>query len=196
MTCRRIRRQLRDRVRFGEVEDCSAAQLDHLDDCHGCRDEMGIDQAIVRQLRRALEARVAGSSPSPQAFAQIRQRALAETAAAVSVRDAPGSPWARLLRWHTPLRTLAAGSALALIAVVSSGQLNDLGRTATALPVVRWQGLVQSASLPVLEPWDMHHALGIAPPQRPSGLTPQADAVGVVAVIPNLPEPTAAGFFR
>jgi hypothetical protein len=194
-----MRRQLLDRVRLGDVGDCSPAQLDHLDGCHGCRDEIGVDQAVVRQVRRALRARVAGRSPSPDAFAHIRRRALA---GALVAPDAPaaaprrGSRWGRLLQLRTPLRTLAAGSALALIAVVSSGQVAEFSASQHALPAVRWQGLVQSASLPELEPWNMHPAIGIPPPQRQSGLTEQADAVGVVAVMPNLSGPTAAGFFK
>ena len=194
-----MRRQLVDCVRFGDVARCSAAQLDHLDGCHGCRDEIGVDQAVVRQVRRALQARVAGRSPSPQAFAQIRQRALAEeppAATRAALAPQPASRLGRLLQLRTPLRTLAAGSALALIAVVSSGQVAQFSANQHTLPAVRWQGLVQTASLPVLEPWNMHHAIGIAPPQRQSGLTAQADAVGIVASLPNLSGPSAAGFFK
>jgi hypothetical protein len=92
---------------------------------------------------------------------------------------------------------LAAGTALAFIAVVSSGQLTSLNQGAQlAASSVRWQGLVETASLPNLEPWDMHRALGIPPPPRPSGLTRQADAVGVVAVAPAVPQPGATRFFR
>jgi hypothetical protein len=195
-----MRRQLVDRVRFGDIAGCSAAQLDHLDGCNGCRDEIGVDQAVVRQVRRALQARVAGRSASPEAFAQIRRRALAESPAALVANAAaparPTSRLGRLLQLRTPLRTLAAGSALALIAVVSSGQAAQFSASQHALPAVRWQGLVQTASLPVLEPWNMHRAIGIAPPQRQSGLTAQADAAGVVASLPNVSGPSAAGFFK
>lgn len=199
MSCRRVRRDLLDRFRFGEVDRCSSGHLDHLDGCSSCREEIGIDQALVRQLRRALQARVEGQTASPHAFAEIRRRALAESAPAL-VTSGPmptSTRWARLLSWRASLRMLAAGSALVLIAVVSSGQLNDLNRGAQlASASVRWQGLVETASLPALEPWNMHHALGIPPPQRPSGLTKQADAVGVVAVAPAIPEPEAARFFQ
>jgi hypothetical protein len=199
MSCRRVRRDLVDRFRFGEVDGCSSGHLDHLDGCAGCREEIGIDQALVRQLRRALHARVAGRSASPNAFAEIRRRALAETSPAfVGTPPPPGtSRWERLISWRAPLRMLAAGTALVFIAVVSTGQLNDLNRGAQlAASSVRWQGLVETASLPALEPWKMHRALGVPPPPRPSGLTREADAVGVVAIAPPLTEPEATRFFQ
>lgn len=199
MSCRKVRRDLLDRFRFGEVDRCSSGHLDHLDDCASCREEIGIDQELVRQLRRALQARVAGRSASAGAFAEIRRRALAETGPAFAAGAPPlaSSRWARLLSWRTSLRILAAGSALAFVAVVSSGQLSDLNRGAQlAASSVRWQGLVETASLPALEPWNMHRALGIPPPPRPSGLTKQADFVGVVAVAPPIPEPEATRFFQ
>jgi hypothetical protein len=192
MSCRRVRRDLLDRFRFGQVDGCSAGHLDHLAGCVSCRDEMGIDQALIRQLRRALQARVEGHAASPHAFAEIRRRALAETGV-----QASGGRLPRLTQWRTALRTLAAGSALVLIAVVSTGQINDVTRSAQlSAPPVRWQGLVRTASIPALEPWNMHRALGVPPPPRPSGLTAQADAVGVVAVVAAVPEPTTPGFFR
>jgi hypothetical protein len=199
MSCRKVRRDLVDRFRFGEVDGCSSGHLDHLDGCASCREEIGIDQALVRQLRRALQARVEGRSASPNAFAEIRRRALAENAPALvgAVPQPDASRWARLISWRASLRMLAAGTALAFIAVVSSGQLTSLNQGAQlAASSVRWQGLVETASLPNLEPWDMHRALGIPPPPRPSGLTRQADAVGVVAVAPAVPQPGATRFFR
>ncbi len=195
MSCRRVRRDLVDRFRFGEVDRCSSGHLDHLDGCASCREEIGIDQALVRQLRRALQARVAGRSPSPNAFAEIRRRALAEHAASGGMPAA--SRWARLLSWRASLRMLAAGSALAFTVVVSTGQLNDLNRGAQlAASSVRWQGLVETGSLPALEAWNLRRAGGVPPPRRPSGLTSQADAVGVVAVAPPLAEPEATRSFQ
>ena len=74
MTCRRICRELLIAARFGELGPGSTPHLEHLSTCRGCRDELGFDRALVRQLRTALAARVEGAAPSPQAWEGILAR--------------------------------------------------------------------------------------------------------------------------
>ena len=102
MSCRRIRRELIERFRFGELDERSAPHLAHLHGCVDCRDEVGLDRTVVRHLQRALSERVVGHDPSPNAFEGIRQRALA-----------PAPAWGDgLWRWA---RALPAGAAIALM---------------------------------------------------------------------------------
>lgn len=74
MSCRRTCRELLSFVRFGEWGPRSQAVLDHLADCRGCRDEVGLDREMVRQLRAALLERVVGAQPSPAAWEGILRR--------------------------------------------------------------------------------------------------------------------------
>ena len=74
MSCGRARRQLLWLVQFGELDQESAPHLDHLAGCRACRDDVGIDRALVRRLRTALAERVADASPSPEAWEGILAR--------------------------------------------------------------------------------------------------------------------------
>jgi len=80
MSCHRVSRELLERIRFGELDRRSAPHIDHLAGCARCQEEVGIDRALIRQLRRALAERVEDSEPSPMAFAAVRERALREEA--------------------------------------------------------------------------------------------------------------------
>lgn len=83
MSCRKASRELLERFRFGEELDArSAPHLAHLESCAACREEIGVERALVLQLQRALRARVAAGTPSPAAWLGVRQRALAEADAA------------------------------------------------------------------------------------------------------------------
>jgi hypothetical protein len=74
MSCRRIRRELLWLVRFGDFDAGSAPHLDHLAGCQGCRDEVGLDRALVRQLRTALAERIGDATPSPRAWEGVLVR--------------------------------------------------------------------------------------------------------------------------
>ena len=78
MSCRRVSRELLERFRFGEELDArSEPHLLHLQSCGPCRDEVGLDRALVAQLRRALRERVADAAPSEASWSTVRERAMA-----------------------------------------------------------------------------------------------------------------------
>ena len=75
MSCRRICRELLWLSRFGELGPSSQPHLDHLVGCRSCRDEVGFDREMVRQLRVALAERIDGLQPSSSAWETILRRA-------------------------------------------------------------------------------------------------------------------------
>ena len=75
MSCRRICRELLWLSRFGELGPSSQPHLDHLVGCRACRDEVGFDREMVRQLRVALAERIEGMQPSSSAWEGILRRA-------------------------------------------------------------------------------------------------------------------------
>jgi hypothetical protein len=110
MSCRRVRRELLEIVRFGDLEPSSASpHLDHLETCRGCRDDVGLDRVLVGQLRRALAARVEPYAPPTRAWYAI----LAE-----AQRPEPRvSVWAWSAAFVARLRTATAmaGTGLAVV---------------------------------------------------------------------------------
>ncbi|MGH2446464.1 MAG: hypothetical protein ACRDGD_10585 [Candidatus Limnocylindria bacterium] len=114
MKCRRICRELLWLARFGELGPSSAPHLDHLETCSGCREEVGFDRALVRQLRLALAARIERETPSPGAWDAILLRAQApETGVGGFLRTNATALAARL-------RTASAVSAMALAALIAT----------------------------------------------------------------------------
>lgn len=133
MSCRRVTRELLERFRFGEELDArSDAHLAHLQTCMSCREEVGLDHALVIQLRRALQARVAGHAPSERSWEAVRQRALVVEA---------GPTWAeRLVRLA---RLAPAGAAMALMVfAVATAQESD---RPAALQPRTWPGELERA---------------------------------------------------
>lgn len=109
MSCRRVRRELLDIVRFGELGPGSAAHLEHLAVCGACREDVGLDRALVAQLRRALAARVEPFSPPSRAWYAI----LAE-----AQRPEPRTSvwaWSAGLVGRLRTATAMAGTGLALL---------------------------------------------------------------------------------
>ncbi len=139
MSCRRASRELLERFRFGEELDArSDPHLAHLQTCQICRDEVGLDQALISQLRRALHARVADLVPSPNAWRVVRAR--------LSQPAAP-SLFARLGRWT---RLLPAGAAMALMLVVIAGSPDRAGTGARQ--TWTWPSQVSEREVGVPEP--------------------------------------------
>jgi hypothetical protein len=108
MSCRRIRRELLWLVRFGDLDAGSAPHLEHLAGCQGCRDEIGLDRAMVRQLRTALAERIGDASPSPTAWEGVLAR-MAQPEPNI------GRPWSARLAAFLRAGSAMAGASLALM---------------------------------------------------------------------------------
>ena len=108
MSCRRIRRELLWLVRFGDFDAGSAHHLEHLAGCQACRDEVGLDRALVRQLRTALAERIGDASPSPGAWNGVLAR-MAQPERSVL------RPWSSRLAAFLRAGSAMAGASLALI---------------------------------------------------------------------------------
>ncbi|RPH33096.1 MAG: hypothetical protein EHM90_06500 [Chloroflexi bacterium] len=76
MSCERVAREVIEFFRFGDLDARCAPHLEHLAVCVACREAVGLDRALVIQLRRAFAARVDGHAVSPGAWIEIRRRAL------------------------------------------------------------------------------------------------------------------------
>ena len=134
MSCRKVRRELLEHFRFGELDVRAAPHLDHLRDCVACRDDVGLDRSVVRNLQRALAERIADAAPSPTAFEAIRRRAL----------EAPSVSWGdRLWRWA---RVVPAGAAIALVGFAIVGNVAGGSVPQAAAPrQVAWPGFQERA---------------------------------------------------
>lgn len=111
MSCRRICRELLWLSREGELGPSSQSHLDHLVGCRSCRDEVGFDREMVRQIRVALAERIDGIQPSSSAWEAILQRAQAPEPGGVAAW------WRRSIGIVGRLRTATAmaGTGLALV---------------------------------------------------------------------------------
>ena len=111
MRCRRIRRELLWLARFGEFGPSSQPHLDHLAGCGACRDEVGYDREMVRQLRIALAERIEQMQPSSSAWEAILERAQAPEPGRLATW------WSRSIGVVARLRTATAmaGTGLALL---------------------------------------------------------------------------------
>lgn len=114
MTCRRICRELLWQARFGELGPGSAPHLEHLTDCRGCRDELGFDRALVRQLRTALAARVEGVAPSPRAWEGVLARM-----ARPEPRPSRLRAWSTMLVARLRFGSAMAGATLAILVALN-----------------------------------------------------------------------------
>lgn len=111
MSCSRARRELLEQFALGEeLGSRSGPHLEHLQSCADCRREVGIDRALVTNLRRALRERVEGSAPSAATWQHVRSRTV----------DRPVQPWAvRVVRWGGMV-SAAAAAGIMLFAVVTA----------------------------------------------------------------------------
>jgi anti-sigma factor RsiW len=141
MSCRRVSRELLERFRFGEELDLrSDPHLAHLQSCAACRSEVGLDRALVGQLRTALRGRVAGAAPSPRSWEVVRDRALA--------LDGPRNRLPSMWRW---LRLAPAAAAMSLM-VFAVAVARDSERPAQ----IRQVNLVTFQQMPISDPeWEM-----------------------------------------
>jgi len=165
MSCRRVSRELLERFRFGDELDWqSDPHLKHLESCDTCREEVGIDLALVSQLRKALRARVDGHAPSSSSWQTVRSRALA-------AESAPS--WSsRVLRWA---RVAPAAVAMGLM-IIAVTMARESDRPVSLQPVT-WPGFQERASDapgPQL-PLTLRYSAAPEPSTPPTGLTAFAD---------------------
>jgi hypothetical protein len=158
MSCRRVSRELLERFRFGEELDArSEPHLLHLQSCGSCRDEVGLDRALVAQLRRALQARVADASPPETSWSAVRARAVAPQPAGRGP-----SPLVRRLR----LMPAAVAVSVMIFAV-------SVARDADLPAQIRVDNRPPYQGIPKAEPpWEMPWYLRYRPvvPVPPSGI--------------------------
>lgn len=123
MSCHQTCRELLWLVRYGELDASSQPHLDHLAECSSCRDEVGFDREMVRQLRLALAERVEGMAPSPTAWEGIVRR----------TQEAPRSRWATMwsrsfgLVGRLRTATAMAGTGLALVLALNTQVISIAG---------------------------------------------------------------------
>ena len=172
MSCRRIRRELIERFRFGELDGRSAPHLEHLRGCMECRDDVGLDRVVVRNLQRALEQRVAEVEPSSTSFEAIRRRAL----------EPPRPTWGeRLWRWA---RVVPAGAAIALASFAIVGGMSDGVPQAATPRQLAWPGFQEAAPYDPLPERRAFWTEGYLLPSEPaSGLIAWVDR----SQLPNQP---------
>jgi hypothetical protein len=195
MKCRRICRELLWLARFGEFGPSSQPHLDHLAGCQNCRDEVGYDREMVRQLRTALAARIEGMNPSATAWEGILRRAQAPEPNRFAMW------WTRSAGVVARLRTATAmaGTGLALLlalnmeivpisipsgtdASVDSGatslqQVPRLPTGRTALVALARQSSGQAGAAARPDPESMMTQVGarISPPPAAVGTEPSED---------------------
>lgn len=111
MSCKRVRSELLDYFAFGEeLGSRSDPYLAHVQTCAECRREIGIDRALVKNLRRALRERAEGSAPSAASWQLVRRRTV----------DRQERPWAsRLVQWGG-MASAATAAVILLFGVVTS----------------------------------------------------------------------------
>jgi hypothetical protein len=112
MSCSRVQAELLGHFAFGgELGPRSLPHLEHLESCADCRREVGIDRALVMQLRGALRDRVEGGAPSEASWGLVRQRTV----------DRPSQPWTgRVQQWRSILSTATAAGVLVFAATTAS----------------------------------------------------------------------------
>ena len=159
MSCRRVSRELLELFRFGdELDSRSEPHLRHLQSCGACREEVGLDRALVIQLRRALEARVGDATPSARTWETVRSRALSA--------DAPPPTLASVWRWMRLVPATAVMTMLILAVTVMPESQRPI-----AVQVQDWQGYeLRPAAEPEWQmPWWLAARTGPPPAPRPRG---------------------------
>jgi len=151
MSCSRVRRELLEQFRFPEeLGPRSGPHLAHLESCAECRREVGIDLALVGQLRRALRERVEGSAPSPASWELVRRRTV----------DRAPQPWTfRVLRWGGMLPAAAAGIMMFAIATTSQ-PVSETQALASATPSaerVSWSNKYRALDPVVFPPYGLDY---------------------------------------
>jgi hypothetical protein len=179
VSCRRIRRELLWLVRFGDFDVGSAPHLEHLAGCQDCRDEVGLDRALVRQLRTALAARIGDATPSPSAWEGVLAR----------MRQPEPShmrPWSARLAAFLRAGSAMAGASLALVVALNM-EMAPIG--AVPLPDTSDVGAISAST-------SSGHGAGLRQweGRAPAAATgPVNEAQGLVTWVPNVNEQLPLG---
>jgi hypothetical protein len=152
MSCRDVQRVVSDYCLFGEQDGLTAPHLEHLSNCRACRDEVGVDRALVRELRRALAERVEAAAPSAGVWQAVLRRAQQEP---IEVG------WRRWLHvgWRTlgganpfmaRVRTASVLSTMALAVLMANGQTSmpALPAASVSPPSEAWNQWERQVTLP------------------------------------------------
>jgi anti-sigma factor RsiW len=196
MSCRRIRRELLDLLRFGDLSSRADLYLGHVERCPDCQHEVAVDTSLARELRIALHARVDMFEPSPAVWRGIRLRA--------ADPEPPATGWAgSVIAAGRAVRVMVPVAAILLVAVVSWAQLGTPGgvqqfSAERALASrAHWQERISPAVV-VEQPRRAIDHITPSPSiqlPRPSGEIPYADALNSVKVFtPQVP--SVGGEFR
>jgi hypothetical protein len=151
MSCRDVRRVVSEYCLFGEHDELTAPHLDHLSSCRSCQDEAGVDRALVRELRRALAARVENAAPSAAVWQSVLRRAQEESAAA-GWRQRLAAAWGSLIGpapLVARLRTASVLSTMALAVLMVNGQSSMPTLPAPSAPPPQVPSLNQFERQPV-----------------------------------------------
>jgi hypothetical protein len=179
MSCRRIRRELLWLVRFGDFDAGSAPHLEHLSSCQDCRDEVGLDRALVRQLRTALAARIGDATPSPSAWEGVLARMR-------QPEPSVARPWTSKLAAFLRAGSAMAGASLALVVALNL-EIAPMG--AAPSPDTSNVGAV-TASASAGHGSGLRHWEGRAPA---AGAGPVNEASGSVVWVPAVSEQLPLG---
>jgi hypothetical protein len=170
MSCRDVQRAVAELCFFGEQDALTSPHLEHLSGCASCRETAGLDRAIVRELRRALAARVEGHLPSEQAWSAVLRR----------TQQAPATPLWRQAQLRLgfgtggagvvgKLRTASAVASLMLAAVMANGQ-NSIPTLPSGPPQSATNPgdqFERSAALPAAVPIRLRPIEPLGPPPPP-----------------------------
>ena len=156
MSCSRARRELLEQFALGEeLGSRSAPHLAHLESCADCRQEVGIDRALVKNLRRALGERIDGYAPSEASWGMLRSRTV----------DRPTRPWTlRVANWGGMVSAVAAAGIM-LFAVATAPDSRIFSDTQSPFAAA-----ARRAVPPVEEAGDLPSA------QQRTYVAPQTDA--------------------
>jgi len=146
MSCKRARSELLDYFAFGEeLGSRSDPYLAHVQTCAECRREIGVDRALVKNLRRALRERVEGSAPSAASWQLVRRRTV----------DRQEHPWAaHLVQWGG-MASAATAAVILLFAFVTAPDGRLLPATSSSVVTAASRRAIppvdEGPSLPVLQ---------------------------------------------
>jgi hypothetical protein len=178
MSCRRARRELGWLVQFGEFDQGSAPHLDHLAGCRACREEIGIDRALVRQLRSALAARVEDAAPSPTAWEGVLVRMRQPEPHPSGLRT-----WVTRLAAGLRAGTAMAGASLALVLALNL-------EVVPVAPAPSPESGIESAVTRPAWAGEVPPFVDVAPPAAPA-VSESADSVASENAVGIRPAPPA-----